>query len=357
MFDDPVPPLSSSLPPTEDSSLKSKTISQQEAEEKKQQQQQHNNDKSSTEETKTTIQPTAPKCCDNETSSTHVRTSSLANQSEVKTMTTRAVSSHTENIYSTSKSSPKPMRFGLSPDRRDTFKRNMESLAQKFSSTEIVIIESSCAAKSKNTTTPSTTMTTNSTIMSGNVSTQRRATATHTMPAGEVFKCTPVFILGEEQQCSDGGSDTVSEISTDSSSDRSSIYSDDSLDFILYGKTQGGGRASFPFAVGADPTSDRWEQRHHHHHNPRAWPRECNGVVSKALSRFTSETSSKSSKLSTTVPPVVRGKTGLEALRERGGNLVVIREPVRAGRYTRYSEVQCESVQARIRRFQVHGAS
>ncbi|KAL2724810.1 serine/threonine-protein kinase 17A-like [Vespula maculifrons] len=350
MFDDPVPPLSSSLPPTEDSSLKCKTISQQEEEEQKQQ---HNN-KSSTEETKTTIPPSAPKCCDAE--NTHVRTSSLANQNEVKTMTTRAVSSHTENIYSTSKSSPKSMRFGLSPDRRDTFKRNMESLAQKFSSTEIVIIESSCA-NSKNTTTSSTTITTSSTIMSGNVSTQRRATATHTMPAGEVFKCTPVFILGEEQQCSDGGSDTVSEISTDSSSDRSSIYSDDSLDFILYGKTQGGGRASFPFAVGADPTSDRWEQRHHHHHNPRAWPRECNGVVSKALSRFTSETSSKSSKLSTTVPPVVRGKTGLEALRERGGNLVVIREPVRAGRYTRYSEVQCESVQARIRRFQVHGAS
>ncbi|XP_047363623.1 serine/threonine-protein kinase 17B-like isoform X1 [Vespa velutina] len=350
MFDDPMPPLSSSLPPMEDSSLKSKTISQPEEEEKKQQ---HNN-KSSTEETKTTIPPSAPKCC--ETESAHMRTSNLANQNEVKTMTTRAVSSHTENIYSTSKSSPKPMRFGLSPDRRDTFKRNMESLAQKFSSTEIVIIESSCA-NSKNITTSSTTITTSSTIMSGNVSTQRRATATHTMPAGEVFKCTPVFILGEEQQCSDGGSDTVSEISTDSSSDRSSIYSDDSLDFILYGKTQGGGRASFPFAVGADPTSDRWEQKHHHHHNPRAWPRECNGVVSKALSRFTSETSNKSSKLSTTVPPVVRGKTSLEALRERGGNLVVIREPVRAGRYTRYSEVQCESVQARIRRFQVHGAS
>ncbi|KAI4496245.1 hypothetical protein M0804_000055 [Polistes exclamans] len=256
--------------------------------------------------------------------------------------------------------SPKPIRFGLSSDRKDIFKRNMDSLAQKFSSTEIVIIESSCANNNKNTATTTTTITTNSTMISGNVSTPRRATATHTMPAGEVFKCTPVFILGEEQQCSDGGSDTVSEISTDSSSDRSSIYSDDSLDFILYGKTQGGGgKPSFPFAVVADSTTDRWEQRHHHHHhNPRAWPRECNGVVSKALSRFTSETSSsKSSKLSTTVPPVVRGKTGLEALRERGGNLVVIREPVRAGRYTRYTEVQCESVQARIRRFQVREAS
>jgi len=228
----------------------------------------------------------------------------------------------------------------------------MDSLARKFSGNvlpEIVIIESSSSN-------------TNGSIQ------QRRATATHTMPAGggEVFKCTPVFILGEtEQQCSDSGSDTVSEISTDSSSDRSSIYSDDSLDFILYGKSQG--RASFPFTA-ADATADRWEQRHHHHHRAtRVWPRECSGVVSKALSRFTSETTSsgvKIAKIPMTTPPTVtalRGssgnKAGLEALRERGGNLVVIREPVRAGRYTRYSEVQCESVQARIRRFQVHEAS
>ncbi|KAK2583310.1 hypothetical protein KPH14_009312 [Odynerus spinipes] len=364
MFDDPVPPLSLALPSTEDSNLKSTTtkmtsttttttISQQE---------EPSSNKittSTSEEKKTTISvSTTTKCNENtENSNGHSRSSNVSGQNETKTTTTRAVSSHTENIYSSSKSSPKSMRFGLSPDRRDTFKRNMDSLAQKFSSTEIVIIESSCS-NGTNASSSSTTITTSSTtsIGGGNSSTQRRATATHTMPAGEVFKCTPVFILGEEQQCSDGGSDTVSEISTDSSSDRSSIYSDDSLDFILYGKTQGGGRASFPFAVAADPTSDRWEQRHHHH-NPRAWPRECNGVVSKALSRFTSETSNKSSKLSTSVPPAVRGKTGLEALRERGGNLVVIREPVRAGRYTRYSEVQCESVQARIRRFQVHGAS
>ena len=110
---------------------------------------------------------------------------------------------------------------------------------------------------------------------------------------GEVFKCTPVFILGEEQQCSDSGSDTVSEISTDSSSDRSSIYSDDSLDFILYGKTPQGGRVSFPFSASE---SNSWKARHGAsssassqgslRHGPRVWPRECNGVVSKALSRF-----------------------------------------------------------------------
>jgi hypothetical protein len=119
--------------------------------------------------------------------------------------------------------------------------------------------------------------------------------------SGEVFKCTPVFILGEEQQCSDSGSDSVSEISTDSSSDRSSIYSDDSLDFILYGKTSQG-RVSFPFSASE---SQSWKQRGGAglgptgvalvgaagagsglRHGPRVWPRECNGVVSKALSRF-----------------------------------------------------------------------
>lgn len=108
----------------------------------------------------------------------------------------------------------------------------------------------------------------------------------------EVFKCSPVFILGEEQQCSDSGSDTVSEISTDSSSDRSSIYSDDSLDFILYGKSnQQAGRVSFPFSASE---TQSWKQRTGStstgsmRNAPRVWPRECNGVVSKALSRFTS---------------------------------------------------------------------
>ncbi|XP_070148809.1 serine/threonine-protein kinase 17B [Polyergus mexicanus] len=273
-------------------------------------------------------------------------------ESCAKPTSPRAVSSHTENLYSTSRSSPKPIRFGLSPDRRDTFKRNMDSLARKFSGTvlpEIVIIETGSSANAA----------------CNGITHQRRATATHTMPAGsgEVFKCTPVFILGEaEQQCSsDSGSDTVSEISTDSSSDRSSIYSDDSLDFILYGKSQG--RASYPFTA-ADATADRWEQQRHHRTAHRVWPRECSGVVSKALSRFTSENSSSGTKIAKIPTPptataVMRGgsKAGLEALRERSGNLVVIREPVRAGRYTRYSEVQCESVQARIRRFQVHEAS
>ncbi|XP_043791607.1 serine/threonine-protein kinase 17A-like [Apis laboriosa] len=293
--------------------------------------------KSSTSTSTSTEHQTCLSTATSKNDSEKQRSSNVCQSIETKPTANRAVSSHTENLYSkTSKLSSKPMKFGLSSDRRDTFKRNMDNLAQKFSGTEIVLIEPVSSA---------------GTTVSSNVTTttQRRATATHTMPAGEVFKCTPVFILGEEQQCSDSGSDSVSEISTDSSSDRSSIYSDDSLDFILYGKSQG--RSSFPFSA-TESSSDRWEQRHH----TRIWPRECNGVVSKALSRFSSETSNaKFGKAST--PPTTHGKTGLEALRERGGNLVVIREPVRAGRYTRYSEVQCESVQARIRRFQVQGAS
>lgn len=278
-------------------------------------------------------------------------------ESCAKPTSPRAVSSHTENLYSTSRPSPQPIRFGLSPDRRDTFKKNMDSLARKFSGAvvpEIVIIETAARSSTN--------------AVGSGVAHQRRATATHTMPTGggEVFKCTPVFILGEtEQQCSssDSGSDTVSEISTDSSSDRSSIYSDDSLDFILYGKSQG--RASYPFAA-ADATTDRWEQQRHHRTAHRVWPPECSGVVSKVLSRLTSETLSSGTKIAKMpTPPTATatsamrgsGKTGLEALRERSGNLVVIREPIRAGRYTRYSEVQCESVQARIRRFQVREAS
>ncbi|XP_076241491.1 uncharacterized protein LOC143183700 [Calliopsis andreniformis] len=320
MFDDPEAPLCTpTCAPLDQSSLET-TVS--------------------TQETKSTIieSITIASTPKNDSEKQRSSTTIISQSTETKPAATRAISSHTENLYTKTKLTAKPTRYGLSPDRRDTFKRNMESLAQKFSGTEIVIIES---------TSSTSTVTTNSTTGQ-----QRRATATHTMPAGEVFKCTPVFILGEEQQCSDSGSDTVSEISTDSSSDRSSIYSDDSLDFILYGKSQG--RASYPFAA-TDSSSDRWEHRHQQHH-ARVWPRECSGVVSKALSRFTAETSNaKIAKMSN--PPTVHGKTGLEALRERGGNLVVIREPVRAGRYTRYSEVQCESVQARIRRFQVHGAS
>ncbi|XP_014469938.1 PREDICTED: serine/threonine-protein kinase 17A-like isoform X2 [Dinoponera quadriceps] len=294
--------------------------------------------------------------------------SSLSGHSaDSKQAMNRAASFYAKPPKSPSKSLPKPIRFcGLSSDRRDTFKRNMDLLARKFSATEIVIIEPMMpdATASGDESTNAVVATANSGAIGSTDGAQLRTTATHTTgPAGEVFKCTPVFILGEEQQCSDSGSDTVSEISTDSSSDRSSIYSDDSLDFILYSKNQG--RATFPFSA-ESTDADRWEQRQHR--NSRAWPRECNGIVSKALSRFTSETKS-SAKIPTTTIPSTTAKTstttttttttaGLETLRERGGNLVVIREPVRTGRYTRYCEVQCESVQARIRRFQVqHDAS
>lgn len=47
---------------------------------------------------------------------------------------------------------------------------------------------------------------------------------------------------------------------------------------------------------------------------------------------------------------------GLELMRERNGNVVVIRE-IKANsgsRYARCSELKCETVQSRIRKLQVH---
>ncbi|CAB0028874.1 unnamed protein product, partial [Trichogramma brassicae] len=278
---------------------------------------------------------------------------------------------------------------GLSSERRNNFKRSMDYLAKKFTtSTDLLEMFDDFDMET---------------------SSRRASVNAMSQSVSEVFKCSPVFILGEEQQCSDSGS----EISTDSSSDRSSIYSDDSLDFILYGKTVTQGRSSYPFSASERQT---WQPRKTLNassgasaavsalkHGSRVWPRECNGVVSKALSRFTtvehqfhssnssicsstssissSSTSNSSSNVtvkspmistssstvssssvslvssSTTKTSTTRGVSGLEALRNQGENLVVIREPVRAGRYMRYSEVQCESVQARIRRFQVNGSS
>lgn len=217
MFDDALAPLSSSMSLKVDTLTSSAVLSEKEALQKR----------SSTPEPDACTCSTPLSLPKDDSEKSKVATSQLS-AVDGKCTATRAISSHTENIHTKPKTTP--LRIGLSANRRDTFKRNMESLVQKFSmSTEIVILEAATSSSS-----------------------QRRATATHTMPAGEIFKCMPVFILGEEQQCSDSGSDTVSEISTDSSSDRSSIYSDDSLDFILYGKSQG--RASFPFT---GPESDR----------------------------------------------------------------------------------------------------
>ncbi|XP_031783154.1 death-associated protein kinase related [Nasonia vitripennis] len=324
----------------------------------------------------------------------------LAEQPCLNSTTPSSDTGSSERVYLRRMSSTVPRTSsrhqftGLSSERRSNFKRSMDYLASKFSASAdlLSVLDDG--------------------VLDMETSSRRSSVNSATSLSESVFKCTPVFILGEEQQCSDSGSDTVSEISTDSSSDRSSIYSDDSLDFILYGKTTQG-RVSYPFSASE---SHSWKQRNGLgngnnssssssstnsansaasglRHGPRVWPRECNGAVSKALSRFTSSdhhhyrhvsssmssvssstTSSKSpivsvsssisSSISLTSSSAIRTSTtrmtGLEALRRegnRGESLVVIREPVRAGRYMRYSEVQCESVQARIRRFQVHGSS
>ncbi|XP_023248038.1 calcium/calmodulin-dependent protein kinase type IV-like isoform X2 [Copidosoma floridanum] len=292
-----------------------------------------------------------------------------------------------DHVY-TQRSAPRHNFSGLSSERRMNFKRSMDYLARKFSaSTDLLEVFSDDILELQ------TSSSRRTSDASARTSTMSSATSA---AMGELFKCTPVFILGEEHQSSDSGS----EISTDSSSDRSSIYSDDSLDFILYGKTSQQGRVSFPFSASE---SHSWKQRNglllgtsaatsansstnSLRHGPRVWPDECSGIVGKALSRFTTvdqhhyryayRNSNSSSRLkmplassstsssvslaatsSTTKMSTNRSITGLEALRNQGENLVVIREPVRAGKYMRYSEVQCESVQARIRRFQVHGSS
>jgi phage terminase large subunit len=48
-------------------------------------------------------------------------------------------------------------------------------------------------------------------------------------------------------------------------------------------------------------------------------------------------------------------KCSVELMKEENGNLVVIRE-VENGKYSRFNEVKCESLQSRIRKLQVQGA-
>lgn len=198
---------------------------------------------------------------------------------------------------------------------------------------------------------------------------------------------------------SDSSSDTVSELSVDSSSDRSSIISLDhdeaypwdvamgyrlGLSRLSYNvwERQGQGSAlgsalgslsTLGSALGSRPA--------------RLFPRECNGSFARALSRFATEPNGKAqeghgqrqaglagarpmsvsvhnkpilNKLALMQTAMNKGKRcGLELMREKNGNLVVIRE-IRevkpGGRYARFSEVKCESVQSRIRKLEVQGA-
>lgn len=218
---------------------------------------------------------------------------------------------------------------------------------------------------------------------------------------------------------SDSNSDTVSELSVDSSSDRSSIISLDHDDqypwdmaYARMGLGLGLGRLYHPgynvwerasgsasgSVSGPAPTStprsgSLGAAASGSPLSPRPlYPRECNGSFARALSRFAAEPEDKTrtragagagtacsgslpgpgprprpmppkpilSKLALMQTAMNNGKRcGLELMREKNGNLVVIRE-IRevkpGGRYARFSEVKCESVQSRIRKLQVQGA-
>lgn len=150
-------------------------------------------------------------------------------------------------------------------------------------------------------------------------------------------------------------SDSASEMSLDSSSDRSSIISlDDTLD-VMYSKNHRHYSSCY----------NVWEAVRNKN-NTRVWPRECDGSFARALSRFTTspgETGREGyhplrNKNSLTIfKPATYGRKciGLELMKERNGNIVVIREikAINGSKYPRCSEVKCESLQSRIRRLQV----
>lgn len=291
---------------------------------------------------------------------------------------------------------------GLSAERRKSFMKHMEHLVEKLESkstndnekkSEVFVRENSSEV---------------STLKLERTRSISRANGTQTMPVSgflrynrgsctiatdqtcsysinrevdrdSVFKYRRVFIINDiedhspppsingslssdNSSISDSNSDTISEMSIDSSSDRSSIISlDDSFDF--------------PFGKGLSHSRhysscyNVWEASRHSRTQVR-FPRECNGSFARALSRFTTQSEDvkegafiKQRKTltvfngnpSTSTPSNGKKCVGLELMRERNGNIVVIREvkAVNGSRYPRCSEVKCESVQSRIRRLQV----
>lgn len=150
-------------------------------------------------------------------------------------------------------------------------------------------------------------------------------------------------------------SDSASEMSLDSSSDRSSIISlDDTLD-VMYSKNHRHYSSCY----------NVWEAVRNKN-NTRVWPRECDGSFARALSRFTTSPGDvgregyhplRNKNSLTIFKPTTYGRKciGLELMKERNGNIVVIREikAINGSKYPRCSEVKCESLQSRIRRLQV----
>jgi hypothetical protein len=193
-----------------------------------------------------------------------------------------------------------------------------------------------------------------------------------------------------DHSSSDSGSDTVSEMSIDSSSDRSSIISlDDSLLEYNYSKINGRPYPAGNFISYSSANHNVWDSARtlNAPRNERPPRYSYSETFSRAFARFNSVSGdtqgaaeNKTRERSIFVPAprkqfakaahtsvlnkvLVSSVSGdntsamrkVDFLREHNGNIVVIRE-VKAGKYTRVSELKCESVQSRIRKLQVQGA-
>lgn len=294
-------------------------------------------------------------------------------------------------------------RKGLSAERRKSFMKHMESIVENLGGDKGVDDNSNkCELKSREK--PSEVKLTKVDSFRG----MTRANGMQTMPVSgflrynrrsisdqassyshnreldreSVFKFRRVIIINDTEDhspplsingslssdnssISDSNSDTVSEMSIDSSSDRSSIISlDDSFDFP-FGK-------SLSHSRHFSSCYNVWEASRSHKTSTRYYPRECNGSFARALSRFATQTEDvkegtfirQHKKLTvfnggvpTTSTPTGKKCVGLELMRERNGNIVVIREvkAINGSRFPRCSEVKCESLQSRMRKLDQKG--
>uniref|UniRef100_A0A8D8TRU0 Death-associated protein kinase related n=4 Tax=Cacopsylla melanoneura TaxID=428564 RepID=A0A8D8TRU0_9HEMI len=261
---------------------------------------------------------------------------------------------------------------GMNGERRRSFMKNMEDLVKKLEE-----LDTDTTRKNKD-------------DKEENSSNLRRATSMQTMPVPNLvrykldskfsknvvhidddplFKYKRLFIFDDVSDTSSppssnygsmssdnsSMSDSASEMSLDSSSDRSSIISlDDTLD-VMYSKNHRHYSSCY----------NVWEAVRNKN-NTRLWPRECDGSFERAVSRFTTSPPDSAkegfhplrNKNSLTIfNPAASGRKciGLELMKERNGNIVVIREikAINGSKYPRCSEVKCESVQSRIRRLQI----
>lgn len=256
---------------------------------------------------------------------------------------------------------------GLSEERKRSLRTNLASLVERLDNEDV---SSRTARIQRN-------------------DSLKRASAMQTMPSMRyrsinnsdleqtVFKFKRVVLVDEDEgigaspvsstdnsSISDSGSDTISEMSIDSSSDRSSIISlDEGIDLHC----SKGMMRHYSSCVNV------WEASRSHRPLLRPVPKECNESFARAMSKFqTSEETEQTkvrlrsveernrfhlfntNRLSLPQPNPGRKTIGLEFIRERNGNLVVIREvkAVQGKKYSRTSELKCESVQSRIRKLQ-----